>query len=686
MLSSKQSVLAMFGLCFTLMIIVSHAALVPKNQAGPASEFSNFAIPDPKMVAQTSNSALTQIVFTQSKTSNNIEWITTIPVDTVQDFTLSIISNFTSELTLTAIPPKSSSFHSEHTKKPIVSNGMFGLDGNMIPSTSYLWSRAVVGEWTVKVSAPASLLANEHFARQVSGATPSAFLLALNPSEFQIYTYLQSYNNLFVGQQVPVLAMLTSTQETLPVGQRPAGYTPSAVKATNVAASINVIAPDGKSSTIQMHDDGLHSDGEANDGVYGAILNADEEGNYMTSVVFVGTSPNGDDLFRTTQHMIPVTSQYVTLSGNVQATQSSDELTLNFEVATIAANAPAVRLFAEVYGVDSAGEQVAIAWVQTVATAQKLNNQMVLQTTLNTRWIAAANATAPFSVANVLLSDMDTFVPINQVAELTAVKIQKYTDVRGLRYDPPLNVITKDMRDGKMPAKLAAKYGKVNTETGNGKLMLVHGYCANGNPFSTEDYTNWVAFEDPQENRPTNTFAQMVGEFGEAITDGFSIVGHSQGGLVALHLATYYHSNLDLSTTLPGRIIQSIGSPYQGTGLAGSLASIGSAIGIGCSANNDLTLDGAALWLSSIPTDKRELVYFTTTQYKTGGLVNYCNLAANSVLKWPNDGVTDTDHSSLAGATYANHLKGWCHTIDMKSPPQCTNKQNNIEFNQNSVW
>ena len=50
-------------------------------------------------------------------------------------------------------------------------------------------------------------------------------------------------------------------------------------------------------------------------------------------------------------------------------------------------------------------------------------------------------------------------------------------------------------------------------------------------------------------------------------------MAHSQGGLAATHLHAYYWSNLE--TAKGGRLIQSVGSPYYGSGLAGNLAAIG---------------------------------------------------------------------------------------------------------------
>ena len=65
-----------------------------------------------------------------------------------------------------------------------------------------------------------------------------------------------------------------------------------------------------------------------------------------------------------------------------------------------------------------------------------------------------------------------------------------------------------------------------------------------------------------------------------------------------------------------GRIIQSIGSPYLGTSLAGLLALIGGWFGIGCGINDDLTYDGAERWEASIPMEKAAEVYFYTTQVR----------------------------------------------------------------------
>ena len=56
------------------------------------------------------------------------------------------------------------------------------------------------------------------------------------------------------------------------------------------------------------------------------------------------------------------------------------------------------------------------------------------------------------------------------------------------------------------------------------------------------------------------------------------IIAHSQGGLASLHLYTYYWSCLDDASIGGNRLIQAVGSPYQGTPLAGTIAAIGAIV------------------------------------------------------------------------------------------------------------
>eukprot|EP01132_Coremiostelium_polycephalum_P002733 gene2733-3392_t len=693
----KLNILLIF---LSSLIILTNGALVPKNIAGLPSEFKDFYLPNPKSVAQSSDSSLISVFLTESQTTNDIlEWTGTIPVDSDKVFSITLFSKYYKDLTLEAFPKGSSAtnmgkvgyFHQQmgFGKNYTVKVNKFGIDGARTTAVTYSWKYPTVGDWTIKVSGPSDVLVDSHYYKLKAAGDPQVLLLVSNPSEFKIYSYLNSYNNLFVNQSIQINAMIYSSDEYLVKGRLP---TP--IKFNKGSAQVNLVAPDGSKSTINMFDDGLHADGSANDGLFGAFIQPSEEGNYDAQVLFKGITPEiGVNMLRSNQHVIPITYQYMDFTGNVFSQQISDDedgsVNIYYEVdfPVSVSQVPSVRVYSEVWGTGADGQSVPVAWIGGVSSVQQFNGLNTVSALLNGRYIALAQATAPFSVKNVIISDMNTFVPLCNQSLVSPIKmVGEYADVmvRAKKWDPPLNVITKEMRDGKMPKELAARFGK--QPSGNGKLVLVHGYCADDNPWPIEDFTNAVQFEDFDENRSNDEFAKMVGDFGAQFTDGFSIIGHSQGGTQALHLLTYYHSGLDLSQAYQGRVVQSVGTPYQGTALAGTLASIGGVVGIGCSSNDDLTLDGASLWLNSIPLDKRQLVYYTTTQYKTGGLVNYCNLAANAVLSWPNDGVVANEYAELEGGNFVGNFKGWCHSDDMKSDPQTDFHENNKEMDKLSVW
>merc|ERR1711991_995699 len=132
----------------------------------------------------------------------------------------------------------------------------------------------------------------------------------------------------------------------------------------------------------------------------------------------------------------------------------------------------------------------------------------------------------------------------------------------------------------------------------------------------------------------------------------WGLVGHSQGGMVALHIRNFYWSPNDAvdAANAATRPVQSMGSPYLGVSGAGAALDLGSLLGVGCGENFDLTTDGSNLWLAGIQPAARKDVYFYTTKWKDSGLVKYCNLAVNLVLSWPNDGTAEFDQCQLPDA------------------------------------
>lgn len=239
--------------------------------------------------------------------------------------------------------------------------------------------------------------------------------------------------------------------------------------------------------------------------------------------------------------------------------------------------------------------------------------------------------------------------------------------------------ITNEMLMGYVPVDMAAKPNSTN----NPKLLLVHGYCASGASWNTNSFSNSALFQDYDQSRSHEEFAQLIINFG-APYSSYGVVAHSQGGAAALHLYSRYWSGLDYSTG--GTLIQSVGTPYQGTALAGNLAALGSVFGIGCGTNTDLTYSGASNWLSTIPSWARSEVDYYTTSFNTKWWrYDYCHLATDLFLDDPEDGTTEKWSGQLSGAVNMGHKKGWCHTTGMRDPAQYNDSSRNSSMNSRAA-
>jgi hypothetical protein len=214
---------------------------------------------------------------------------------------------------------------------------------------------------------------------------------------------------------------------------------------------------------------------------------------------------------------------------------------------------------------------------------------------------------------------------------------------------------------------------------GGHNLLLIHGYCAGGNPWPLSDFSGAIEiFSDPQANRSHDEFALLIKVLADT-TKSSGVVAHSQGGCAALHLSTYYFSALDWAEG--PRLIQSLGTPYQGTPLAGNLGALGGIFGTGCGANTDLSVEGAAVWLSGIPSDARASVHYWTTS--SAGF--WCNFFSGLFLTNPEDGVIEVSRGQLPGGTNMGNTVGQCHTNDMSEPAQYLDSTRNSEMNANAA-
>jgi len=241
-------------------------------------------------------------------------------------------------------------------------------------------------------------------------------------------------------------------------------------------------------------------------------------------------------------------------------------------------------------------------------------------------------------------------------------------------------IIIREMKEGPFPQQLLKSTGVT------GAVVLVHGYCSSTNPWSAypADWTNAYYFLNAGASLTHDAFAKLVLQYAaQQDLTSYSIVGHSQGGIVGAHILNFYNSGMDLINGSPtSRKVQSLGTPFKGCTGAGSSANLAKSFGVGCGSNFDLSLDGSKLWEPTIRDATRTQIYFYTTTYELGNFFgDYCNMAVNMVLEWPNDGVSELEYARMNLAKDMGNTEKQCHTTDMSYTAQYYDHNRNRNMN-----
>lgn len=421
-------------------------------------------------------------------------------------------------------------------------------------------------------------------------------------------------------------------------------------------------------------------------GEFAASMTPGVGGDFLAEIAVFGNTSSGMPFQRTTFHSFRVAPKSeIALTGTAKIATSGEKTCGGSRRAVIelgvtggGGSPGAFRVYAEVFGSSPGMEEssVPVSWLGRIFDADGSGADAAVALELDERWLANANATLPLTLRNVRLEEAANFIPVSLRAEIQVASPPSFSFGGG-----PTSRVTDEMLQGCPPLSvISARAAAANSSeiSSGGKLIVVHGYCTDSTPFILNRFNDFAVFEDFKQSRNNDDFARRIETFAASKSPGgYSVVGHSQGGLASLHLLTYYWSGLDKHpSATTGRLIQSVGSPYQGVPLAGLIAAVGGLVGVGCGSNEDLTYDGAQRWLAEIPIDKRQQVFYWSTSYSKKGFItsHYCNLAANAVLSWPNDGVVEQSGAVLPGGNLVEHAEGECHSTGMKYPPQCKNE------------
>lgn len=621
---------------------------IPKQLAGPAEDIASMRAPDPASAAIHSKSALIAVDMLNDK-AGNATWQINLPIES-DALRFLVFSGATDRWDVQIGNPDGSSNPAKSLAREVRETA-FGMQGESFPAQQFELL-GLSGERTLKLSAR-------------TGQERGGFVLIEGDAATELASY-PAQRNQKVGERMTLVAMLTDGSNAAMTGEAKLGNAAGRIQ----QASLRVTSPNGDVQTLPMFDDGLHADSEANDGIYGGDFAASNEGTWLAQVVVRGTNAAGRPLIRTAEHVIPVVTPSIEL-----ATEKASIGVRSAEIGRWMLDIPVVaktkgqhyRTYAEVWGQDAQGEMKALAWIGGMTEAQDGK----LSLALDSRWIARSKAQGRFELRNLRIEEPDHFVSL---AEADALPLSLPTlDAKAYAQDIQID---DSMRMGNRPAQAAVSKG-----TGS-RLLLVHGYCSS-DVWPASHFTNASKFLDLNANRSHDDFARRIQTFGNTWAS-YGIVAHSQGGAAALHLYNYYWSGLDYATG--SRLIQSVGTPYQGTNLAGILASLGSWFGVGCGTNDNLTYSGASSWLAGIPTSSRAKVnYYTTSFTDRSWVYDYCHLGTDLVLSDPDDGTTEKAYGQLSGAVNRGHATGQCHTTGMRDPAQYQNSSRNTTMNSNAA-
>ncbi|WP_127168101.1 choice-of-anchor X domain-containing protein [Xanthomonas euvesicatoria] len=652
----KPSPLSLLCSLSLLCAPLAAAELQPKQLAGPPEEFAQMRAPDPAESAILSKSALLPVELAPA--GRSARWQGGLPVENGHLRFMVLSGDQAWEAAVAA--PQLVGARTAAVATPLqAQRTLLGTAEHGTSGMRYAVESAQNGTWTLTL-------------QSASPVPQHGYVLMEGDARTQLASYLRTRQQQ-VGQSLTLNALLS--------GNDARGATLLTAQAGTIdEASLRVIDPQGGVRSLPMADDGKHGDGAAGDGVYGGTFKPTSEGTWIAQVVVHGHDQAGQPFVRTSEHVVPVVDTSLRLLGNAldASAAAGTRLTIALPVAA-RGNAPShYRVFGQVWGTDAKGKDIPVAWIGGMLTPQ----QGQLPLSLDERWIARAGARAPFTLRSLRIEDPDHYIPLVQAATLPL----QVPALRRASIARASTAIDESMRMGPRPTALAlaSATATAQPQAATSQLVLVHGYCSNG-VWPQAQFTNASTFLDAKQNRSNDQFAQRLAQFASQWSS-FSTVAHSQGGMAALHLYTYYWSGLDNATG--GLVMQSVGTPYQGTNMAGLLAAVGSWFGEGCGTNTDMTYDGAKAWLAGIPADARAKVNYYTTSFaksKKWYKNDYCNAASDLVLKDPEDGVVEEVNAQLPGGVNLGHTTGQCHTTGMRDPAQYLDANRNAVMNANAA-
>ncbi|CAM2010886.1 hypothetical protein [Acanthopleuribacter pedis] len=641
----------MFSNCYRILAaamlltasLFAHS-LVPKQLAGAPDSFRNKQ-PEQATLGERSFSAILPVELTEHVLNGKraFSWHGQLPIDSHQNLKV-LVLNQGNPWQIKAWQPGQKRPMLLEDVSETMETGDVEVLNNGIPGAFYQVPEAPAGDWFFSIEADSAM--------EKAPSDPHGYLLVTTDNNFGIHTFWNN-RNFLVGETLELNVRSILRDQEVALSAKPAGSL-SAIQA-------EIVSPSGEKVVLDM----THQDAGAVIGAWQPV----EPGKHRVTIIARGLNHFGQPFIRTSLSGIEVLNP--SLDWRPEAVQLTNNhgtrLSVWLPAQDYSGENRHFRAYAEVWGTGKDGELKPVNWIGGMVAIQ----DGMIELGMDSRWLARAGVVSPLVLKNIRLEDPSTYVTLLEQDQVNVVE----NDIE-FPEAARFKGIDRDMLMGPKPASLNENSNKA------GGLFLVHGFCGS-NSWPGSDFTNFQRFNDPKQNRSHDAFARLIASQGSGMSS-YGIVAHSQGGAAALHLYTYYWSGLDNATG--NRLIQSVGTPYQGTSLAGLIAAIGDIFGISCGTNQDLTYDGARAWLSGIPSWARQKVtYFTTSETDKWWRWDYCHIAAEFVLDDPEDGTTERWAGQLSGANNGGHKEGWCHTSGMRDGAQVNDSSRNRGMNSNAA-
>ena len=511
-----------------LLIQQISAAYQYKNPAGPASDFPSFTPPALEASGMHSRYYVLPLLTIEDSSQ---KWIHTFPVDYCDIFAVTVFAQDPTSFTLDFVSPSGAEVHANSVHDEMIGYGGAGL----YPCRTFLFNDPIpdVGEWSITVTSDS-----------LSYPVNASLIASFYPSDLILQAFVPA-ENLIVGRTINIIALLPVTAVSL---EKVSNSTRSIATLENAVTIIYL--PDGSEKEIKMEEGPSYSvkrSADATD-LY-ASFEATVAGIYKSLVRINGKLSDGTDFIRSLWYVFTVVRPSIEITGKVKGSLHTHEMSqrdiIDFDIDVHWDGLDlSYRAFAQVWGTRE-NQEVPVAWISGLVDVQRridcLYNCHYIHMQLDSRWLELANAKHPLTLKSVTLEELKAFITLSKsdMLEVTADNLL-------MKWLPSLKAedieIDWEMKEGYNPYRLK----KVDNITEGGQLLLLHGYCASSNGFLLEYFDNHLLFEDYGQNRLHDEYAKAVVDFlNEKGATKFSVVGHSQGGAVALHLYAYYQTGLD---------------------------------------------------------------------------------------------------------------------------------------------